>query len=91
MCNQALPCDDTNGYPEKNAVKEPWMTFYSDCQGNFFQHRWLNGGKASAKKAITDSIMQSIAEVVQKSLWEGAERLVSNPTDRMEKQDEKDE
>ncbi|KAH8721529.1 hypothetical protein GQ44DRAFT_623042 [Phaeosphaeriaceae sp. PMI808] len=75
-----LPCDDSNGYPEKNAVKPDDMTFYSDCQGNFFQHHWLDGGKRLAKKAIGDSIMQSIAEVVQKSLLERQGTLVINQT-----------
>lgn len=61
-------------------MKDDYMTFYSDCQGNFFQHHWLQGGKRLAKKAIGDAIMQSVAEVVQKSLWEGTDHLVLNKT-----------
>lgn len=77
---QAINCDDANGYPEKNEVKPDGMIFYSDCQGNFFQHHWLDGGKKLTKKAIGESVMQSIAEVVQKSLWEGRDNLVINQT-----------
>lgn len=56
------------------------MIFYSDCQGNFFQHHWLDGGKKLTKGAIGKSVMQSIAEVVQKSLWDGQGKLVINQT-----------
>ncbi|CAO2648121.1 Nn.00g090430.m01.CDS01 [Neocucurbitaria sp. VM-36] len=87
----ALPCDDANGYPEKNEVKPEGMIFYSDCQGNFFQHHWLDGGKRLTKKAIGESVMQSIAEVVQKSLWDGQDNLVINQTAEALQEEKKEE
>jgi hypothetical protein len=56
------------------------MIFYSDCQGNFFQHHWLDGGKKLTKKAIADSVMQSLGEVVQGALWAQQDNLVINQT-----------
>jgi hypothetical protein len=67
------------------------MIFYSDCQGNFFQHHWLDAGKPLTKKAIGDSVMQSIAEVVQKAVWEGQEKLVFNQTAETVVEEEKKE
>ncbi|KAL1593670.1 hypothetical protein SLS59_009184 [Nothophoma quercina] len=62
----------------KNLARQSIQDF--STSGNFFQHHWLDGGKKLTKKAIGESVMQSIAEVVQKSLWEGRDNLVINQT-----------
>lgn len=62
----SIPCDDAVGYPNFKEINKDYNEGLSDCNGNFIRHYTVK--KHKVKKAGAFSIMQLLADVMQKSL-----------------------
>ncbi|PSN73463.1 hypothetical protein BS50DRAFT_569000 [Corynespora cassiicola Philippines] len=70
----ALPCDDTMGWPGMVDGYPGRIT--SDCNGNFVRHHTLD--KELAKYSASNSVMQSLSQVLQKTLLRQQQTLYVN-------------
>ncbi|KAF2027173.1 hypothetical protein EK21DRAFT_72543 [Setomelanomma holmii] len=62
----SIPCDDAVGWPGFKKDVESGNPGISDCNGNFVRHYTL--GKGQVKTAGSFSVMQLLADVLQKNL-----------------------
>lgn len=70
-----IPCDDAMGYPDFKSQNEATGNVgVSDCNGNFIRHYTL--GKDQVHAGGTGTVVQAMAEVLQKSLLSKQEEVV---------------
>lgn len=69
----SIPCDDAVGYPDFKKINEDYNQGLSDCNGNFIRHYTI--GKEQVKQAGAYTIMQSMADVIQKSLLKKSDEI----------------
>jgi len=61
-----IPCDDAVGYPDFRSINAGYNSDLSDCNGNFIRHYTI--GKEKVKNAGAYTLVQSLSDVIQKSL-----------------------
>ncbi|OCL01633.1 hypothetical protein AOQ84DRAFT_383528 [Glonium stellatum] len=67
-----ISCFDANGYPEKPDY------VLTNCNGDFVRHHWVY--KHASKTAIGNSIVQSVAEILQREILQQKNNTVLNET-----------
>lgn len=66
-------CDDANGYP---GLKQDHPHIIDDCRGLFIRHLTID--KSWAKTNVNDVIMQTLAEIMQKTFRDNKEEFFIN-------------